>query len=173
MTRQPGLYLQSGKLLQILRPPIGDFDEGRLFAVAISPDGRDVAVGGFTGKNSSSNFPIYLFDRETGAIRKTTEGLPDVTLHLAFSEDGLYLAAALGGKNGIGFTKHTLIRKSPATQTMVIAPIGLTSTVREDWRRRVTMVTCGFTVRISIFSLSKSLGAVRIRNQFAFRLMEV
>src|SRR5437899_11692274 len=39
--------LRSGKLLKILRPPIGDFEEGKLYAVAVSPDGATVAVGGF------------------------------------------------------------------------------------------------------------------------------
>lgn len=42
--------LSTGKLLQVLRPPLGDADEGWLYAVAISPDGNEVAVGGFTGR---------------------------------------------------------------------------------------------------------------------------
>ncbi len=41
--------LHDGKLLQILRPPQGDGNEGKLYAVAISPDGNTIAVGGFTG----------------------------------------------------------------------------------------------------------------------------
>jgi WD40 repeat protein len=69
--------LRSGKLLNILRPPIGEGDEGLLYAVAFSPDGKTVAVGGFTGAQDSRNFPIYIFDRESGVIRKTTAGLPE------------------------------------------------------------------------------------------------
>jgi WD40 repeat protein len=90
--------LSTGRLLKILRPPIGDGAEGRLFAVAASPDGTSVAVGGFTGRRGSGNFPIYIFDRESGAIRRTITGLPEVTDHLAYSKNGRYLAAALGGK---------------------------------------------------------------------------
>ena len=41
--------LKSGKLLEVLRPPIGPGDEGKLYAVAIAPDGETVAVGGWTG----------------------------------------------------------------------------------------------------------------------------
>ena len=90
--------LRTGKLLKTLRPPIGDGTEGKLYAVAISPDGGEVAVGGFTGKDGSAEYPIYVFDRETGTIRQTISGLPNVTNHLAYAKDGRYLAAALGGK---------------------------------------------------------------------------
>jgi WD40 repeat protein len=93
--------LRRGTLLKLLRPPIGDFDEGRAYAVAISPDGSTVAVGGFMGANGSSNHPIYVFDRESGVIRSTVSGLSDVTGHLAYSKDGHYLAAALAGRRGL------------------------------------------------------------------------
>ena len=93
--------LQSGRLLKILRPPIGDAQEGMLHAVAISPDGTSVAVGGSTGAPNSGNNPIYIFERESGAIRRTIPNLPEATNHLAFSKDGRYLVAALHGKNGI------------------------------------------------------------------------
>jgi len=97
--------LRSGKLLKILRPPIGDGNEGRLNAIASSPDGAEVAVGGFTGKNGSGEFPVYIFDRESGAIRRTIRGLPDMTVHLTYSRDGRYLAVGLGDHQGIRIYK--------------------------------------------------------------------
>ena len=42
--------LASGILMRVLRPPIGDHNEGRPFAAALSPDGRTIAVGGWTGE---------------------------------------------------------------------------------------------------------------------------
>jgi WD40 repeat protein len=92
--------LQSGRLLKVLRPPIGEFSWGTLYAVAISPDGKTVAVGGFTGRGASE-VSIYIFDRESGTIRKSISGLPNVIYHLAYSPNGRHLAAALGEKNGI------------------------------------------------------------------------
>jgi WD40 repeat protein len=93
--------LNSGSLLKILRPPIGEGNDGKLFAVAVSPDGTSVAVGGFLGAPGAYNYPIYVFDRASGAIRRALNGLPGATKHLAYSKDGRYLAAALGGSNGI------------------------------------------------------------------------
>jgi WD40 repeat protein len=92
--------LRSGTLLRTLRPPIGDFEEGEAYAVAISPDGTTVAVGGFMGAKDSEDF-IYVFDRESGVIRYTISGLSNATLHLAYSKDGHYLAAVLKGNGGL------------------------------------------------------------------------
>ena len=60
-----------------------------------------MAVGGWTGYDWDRSCSIYLFDRRTGALKERISGLPDVVLHLAYSGDGRYLAAALGWKNGI------------------------------------------------------------------------
>jgi WD40 repeat protein/uncharacterized caspase-like protein len=87
--------LANGKLLQILRPPLGSGHEGRLNAVAISPDGRTVAVGGWTGYEWDREHSIYLFDRNSGQLTRRIAGLPDVIAQLAYSPDGRYLAAAL------------------------------------------------------------------------------
>ena len=37
----------SGEPLRVLRPPIGRGQEGMLYAAALSPDGRTLAVGGY------------------------------------------------------------------------------------------------------------------------------
>ena len=100
--------LPTGQLLKILRVPVGgDAREGKLEAVAISPDGKTIACGGWTqfneGKSNvaTDGINIYLFDRETGALTNRLAGLPNVILHLAYSKDGRFLVATLGMKNGI------------------------------------------------------------------------
>ncbi|WP_089725708.1 WD40 repeat domain-containing protein [Candidatus Thiosymbion oneisti] len=92
--------LKRGALQRVLRPPIGAGNEGKLSAAALSPDGRLVAVGGWTEAGTGSH-NIYLFDRATGALVRRIGGLPEVILHLEFSPDGTQLAAALWGGEGI------------------------------------------------------------------------
>src|SRR5262249_20864652 len=92
--------LTSGKMLSVLRPPLGADHEGKLYAMDFSLDGSPISLVGFTAPYGSKYFPIYLFDRATGRLTRRIAGLPDVTRHLAFSRDGQLLAASLAA-NGI------------------------------------------------------------------------
>jgi dipeptidyl aminopeptidase/acylaminoacyl peptidase len=81
-----------GKLLRTIRMPAGPGNSGKIYAVAMSPDGNIVAAGGWTGGDPGRE-SIYLFDRDTGKMTTRIAGLPDVVNGLAFSADGRYLAA--------------------------------------------------------------------------------
>ncbi len=84
---------KSGKLVSVLRPPIGDDMEGELYALTLSPDGKTIACAGYTGRDWGER-SIYLFDIATGRLQKRlTEGLTEYVLFLAYSRDGKYLAA--------------------------------------------------------------------------------
>lgn len=88
--------VSSGRLLQTLRIPIGEGNEGKIFATAISPDGKTIALGGWTGYEWDKSISIFLFDRENGKMQNRLSGLPNVIRHLTFSPDGRFLAAAVG-----------------------------------------------------------------------------
>jgi WD40 repeat protein len=97
----------TGRQLAVLRPPQDVGNEGQLNAVALSPDGAVVAVGGWTGRAWDEGYAIYLFDREDGRLRRRLPGLPGVVNHLAFSPDGRWLAVSLGGANGVRLFEAT------------------------------------------------------------------
>jgi WD40 repeat protein len=91
--------LPDGKLQRVLRLPIDYGNIGNAYAVAISPDGGTLAVGGLTGPTGHQN--VFLFDRASGVLKQRLSDLPNAINYLAYSTDGRRLAAALGGKNGI------------------------------------------------------------------------
>ncbi len=94
--------LADGALLRTIRLPAGPGHVGKAFAVAMSPDGALIAVGGWTRwALDDYQEQIYLFDRESGALVQRIESLPQVVLHLAFSPDGGLLAATFGPGGGL------------------------------------------------------------------------
>ncbi len=93
--------MTNAHLLRTLRLPIEKGDEGKVYAVAISPDGQTVAVGGYTGTWDKASCCIYLFDRKNGELTGRITGLENVIKDLAFSPDGRLLAAGLGGGQGL------------------------------------------------------------------------
>jgi WD40 repeat protein len=91
--------LATGTLERTIRVPAAPGGLGRIYAIALSPDGRLIAAGGFTKPDGQAE-QIYLIDRVSGGLLGQIEGLPGRVVHLAFSPDGRALAATL--KHGYG-----------------------------------------------------------------------
>jgi WD40 repeat protein len=77
--------LPEAKLLRVLRPPIGAGYGGKVQAVAISPNGRFVATGGWDAHyDVDSKMAVSVFDAASGALVARVGAFEDVILHLAF-----------------------------------------------------------------------------------------
>jgi hypothetical protein len=92
--------LPDGKLLKVIWLPSGAGYLGEAYAVALSPKGDMIAVGGWTSPTGTDS-NVYIFDRASGTLQRRLSSLPDVVYHLAYSPDGSRLAASLAGRNGI------------------------------------------------------------------------
>ncbi len=90
------------KLERTIRISSGPGNVGKIYAVAISPDGKVIAASGWTGAATGRGVlhKIYLFDRG-GKLLGRIDGLPNVVLRLTFSPHGRFLAVGLFGANGI------------------------------------------------------------------------
>jgi WD40 repeat protein len=91
------------RLVRTFRLPIGEGDEGKVYAVALDPAGGWVAAGGWDKGASPQNSALFviLFDCTTGRLLARLGPLSDVVNDLAVSPDGARLAAGVGGANGI------------------------------------------------------------------------
>ena len=88
----------SGEPLRVLRPPIGPGREGMLYAAALSPDGRTLAVGGFPPGSGKDGVAIYLISLSAGRIERLLKGHAHLINALAFSPDGRRLASSSNDK---------------------------------------------------------------------------
>ena len=90
------------RLLRTLRVPIGDGNDGKIYAVALSPDGKYVAAGGWDARYSiDKTMFVYIFEAGTGRLVTRLGRFGNVINHLAFSPDGRRLAATLHGGEGM------------------------------------------------------------------------
>jgi hypothetical protein len=89
--------LPDGKLTKVIRFPIGEGNAGKVYATALSPDGRWLAAGGWGDAPGESN--LVVMDLSDGAIRRVRIGTS--INHIAYSVDGRRIAVGLGGNNGV------------------------------------------------------------------------
>jgi WD40 repeat protein len=90
-----------GRLIQVFRPPLGNGNEGKLNAAALSPDGSLAAMAGLTGYEWDESVSVYLFDTVSGRMQMRFTKLPNLVFDLAFSSTGRFLAAGLAGGEGV------------------------------------------------------------------------
>lgn len=92
---------RSGVTLRRIRGQIGAGNEGKIFALDVSPDSKTVAAGGWFAPGIGDNPPygdIRLFDIATGRISGVLKGLDFPVYDIDFSPDGSLIAA--GGQDG-------------------------------------------------------------------------
>lgn len=88
---------RSGQALTVLRPPLGSDNVGAVYAAAISPDGRSVALGGNAKFGEGSGHLMHLFDRASASVppKSTVTGLEAPLTQLAWSPDSKLIAIGL------------------------------------------------------------------------------
>jgi WD40 repeat protein len=88
--------LRSGQQMSVLRPPLSGESVGALYAVAMSPDGRQVAAGGNAAFDNKTH-SLYLFDRSSGSLppKSTLSGIEAPITQLAWSADSQLIAVGL------------------------------------------------------------------------------
>src|SRR6187399_1621184 len=83
---------ENGEMDKKFESQIGDGPEGMLYASALSPNGKLLAVAGYKVNSEKDNY-IIIIDVEKGVQVSTAIGHTDVILSLSFNGAGTYLAS--------------------------------------------------------------------------------
>ena len=85
--------LETSKTVRTLRGQVGDGNRGKIYALALSPDGRLLAAGGRMREAGEGSHPIRLYDFRSGKIIALLDAHQGAVLSLAFSPDGRFLVS--------------------------------------------------------------------------------
>src|SRR5262249_32019091 len=96
---------QTGATVRMIRGQIGPGPEGVIYAIALSPDGRWLAAGGFMapghGVRDNEVGDIRLYHFASGKLVGLLRGHGDVVNSVAFSRDGKLLISGSGDRTAI------------------------------------------------------------------------
>jgi len=103
---------KTGKTVRFLRGSMAKGDEGKIYAMALSPDGKWLAVGGWMDK-STARIPccgdIRLYDFHSGDLKALLKGHRSTVQALAFSPDSKKLVS--GGSDRSAIIWHVATQK--------------------------------------------------------------
>jgi WD40 repeat protein len=86
--------LATGEAIRVIRLPVQPGAGGPLFALALSADGKTLAVAGATAEDNRDGSPIYVIDVATGRVLRAMAEHTETVAGLAFALDGKRLASA-------------------------------------------------------------------------------
>ena len=104
---------RAGKTVRTIRGQSGPGAEGKIYAMALSPDGRWLAVGGLLTGTLEDKTAIRLYGFASGELKALLRGHSDTVVGLAFSSDGKKLISGSGGGD------HDAIIWDVGTQTLL------------------------------------------------------
>ncbi|MBN2344449.1 MAG: caspase family protein [Deltaproteobacteria bacterium] len=150
-------HVQSGRLVRTLRGEIGEGKEGRIYAAALSPDDRNIVIGGWLGDFSGNKYrsdeaahQIRVIDFYSGEVRHVLKGHLDVVLSLSYSPDGRYILSGSGDSTAklwnaqSGALRTTLSGHTGAILDTAISPDGrLAATAGDDKTVRLFSIPDG------------------------------
>jgi WD40 repeat protein len=84
---------RTGKLDRVIRGEASAGDAGKIFAIALSPDERWLAVGGWLGGTLEESRAIRLYDFASGRLVRLLKGHTNVVFDLAFAPDSRRLVS--------------------------------------------------------------------------------
>lgn len=144
--------LAEGELRQVLRPPVGADEVGRVYGVALHPDQPWVAVGGSLSATGAPS--IHLYDLRSGDPLRRFDAPGGDIKRLSWTRDGSLLLA--GGTGGLGIRAFDLDGRQvfadafdSAVYALAVAPGLLAAAALDGSLRLYALAPPGRTPRLA------------------------
>ncbi len=91
---------KTGKEKRKILGQIGAGNEGKIFAMALSPNNKFLAIGGYLSgtRESGERYAIRIYNYPTGKLIKVLKSHTNIVNDLSFSQDGKYLISGSSDK---------------------------------------------------------------------------
>ena len=159
--------IETGKEKRKILGQIGA-DYGEIYAIALSPDKKYLAVGGFLGKNGEGKSGrIRIYNYQTGELEKVLYGHKNIVADLSFSLDGKYLISGSGDKTAKIWNVKNNFRLVD-TINFHSQPIYAVKIIKK--RNRYFAITAGYDNKIEIYDMQqkKTIKSHQLNYKLAF-----
>ena len=141
----------TGKEERKILGQIGAGSEGKIYAMALSPNEQLLAVGGYFGKSNKAWGNIRIYNYPTGKLLKVLKSHTNVVQDLAFSSDGKLLISGSQDKTAkIWNMQNLTLKETIAFHKDFVYGVKLLQ-VNGDYRA----VTAGLDNQIALYSLNR------------------
>jgi len=143
---------KTGKEKRKILGQIGKGAEGMIYAIALSPDEKWLAVGGFlAGKERSDKTAIRIYNYPTGKLIKVLKSHTSVVNDLSYSPDGKYLIS--GSQDNTAKIWDMKTPKPLDTLTHHTNDVYAVKIVKH--KKRYIAITAGYDNQIALYDIKK------------------
>lgn len=148
---------------------IGAGSEGKIFAIALSPDEEYLAVGGIIGDSSNKSWGnIRIYHYPTGKLIKLLKSHTHTVKDLAFSEDGRYLISCSGDTTA---KIWDISDNFSLIDTITVHDEGVHAVRIITKRGRPFAVTAGYDNQIALYDMEKRKTVKRVKLNYRLHYM--
>lgn len=152
----------SGNEIRKILGQIGSGSEGKIYTIALSPDNRYLAVGGYF--NSGHNERVRIYDYRSGKLLHVLKSHANVVLNVAFSPDGRYLVSGSHDKTvKVWDTATWKLYHTITTHTATVTGVGAFKRANDDY-----IASVSYDNTVSLYNLTQK--RVFKRQDLGFRL---
>jgi WD40 repeat protein len=134
---------------------IGNGSEGKIYAIALSPDDKFLATGGYFTNYSADGGAIRIYDYQTGKLLQILKSHSNVVVGLSFSADGRYLVSG-SGDNTVKLWEYTT-GKFSLDQTFSEHSNDVYAVKIFQYGNDHRIVSAGYDNKINLYSLHSGL----------------